>query len=39
MKREAMKKLGESKESVFNSDVPFKYADDAEAMKRLCGLL
>ena len=39
MKRDAMKKLGESKESVFNSDVPFKYADDAEAMKRLCGLL
>lgn len=39
MKREAVQKLGDSPCSVLNNDVTFKYADDAEAMKKLCGLL
>jgi site-specific recombinase XerD len=38
MKRKAAEKLAESKGSVFGGDVTFKYANDDEALKRLCGL-
>lgn len=38
MKREAISKLSESEDSVFTSDVAFKYADDDEVLRRLCGL-
>lgn len=38
MKREALHKLSESDKSVFKDDVAFKYADDEDVMKRLCGL-
>lgn len=38
MKREALHKLSESDKSVFKDDVAFKYADDEEVIKRLCGL-
>lgn len=38
MKRDALKKLSESDSSVFKDDVAFKYADDEEMLKRLCGL-
>ena len=38
MKREALHKLSESDESVFKDDVAFKYADDENVIKRLCGL-
>lgn len=38
MKREALKKLSESDKSVFKDDVAFKYADDEDVLKRLCGL-
>ena len=39
MKRQAVQKLGDNPCSVLDNDVAFKYADDAEAMKKLCGLL
>lgn len=38
MKREAIQKLAESNNSVFKDDVAFKYAEDEEVLKRLCGL-
>lgn len=38
MKRDALKKLTESDNSVFKSDAVFKYADDEETLMRLCGL-
>lgn len=38
MKREALHKLSESDKSVFKDDVAFKYANDEDVIKRLCGL-
>lgn len=38
MKREAVEKLGLDERSVFKDDVPFKYADNDEMLKYLCGL-
>ena len=38
MKREALHKLGDSDSSIFKDDVAFKYANDEDAIKRLCGL-
>ncbi len=38
MKREALHKLSDSDSSVFKDDVAFKYANDEDAIKRLCGL-
>ncbi len=38
MKREALHKLSDSDSSVFKDDVAFKYADDEDVIKRLCGL-
>ena len=38
MKREALHKLSESDQSVFKDDVAFKYADNEDVIKRLCGL-
>ena len=38
MKRDALHKLSESDKSVFKDDVAFKYADNEEMIKRLCGL-
>lgn len=38
MKRDALHKLSESDKSVFKDDVAFKYADNEEVLKRLCGL-
>ena len=38
MKREALHKLSDSDSSVFKDDVVFKYANDEDAIKRLCGL-
>ena len=38
MKREALHKLSDSDSSVFKDDVAFKYANDEEVLKRLCGL-
>lgn len=38
MKREALHKLSDSDSSVFKDDVAFKYANDEDALKRLCGL-
>ena len=38
MKREALHKLSDSDRSVFKDDVVFKYANDEDAIKRLCGL-
>lgn len=38
MKREALHKLSDSDNSVFKDDVAFKYANDEDAIKRLCGL-
>ena len=38
MKREALHKLSESDKSVFKDDVAFKYANDEDVLKRLCGL-
>lgn len=39
MKRQAVQKLGDNPCSVLDNDVAFKYANDTEAMKKLCGLL
>lgn len=38
MKRDALSKLADSDKSVFKSDSKFKYADNEEVLKRLCGL-
>lgn len=38
MKREALHKLSDNDGSVFKDDVAFKYANDEDAIKRLCGL-
>ena len=38
MKREALHKLSDSDSSVFKDHVAFKYANDEEVLKRLCGL-
>lgn len=38
MKRKATAKLSEDDKSVFKTDVAFKYSDDEDALKRLCGL-
>lgn len=38
MKRDAMHKLSESDKSVFKDGIAFKYADNEEMLKRLCGL-
>jgi integrase/recombinase XerD len=38
MKRKAAEKLALDEKSVFKNDVPFKYADNDEMLKRLCGL-
>ncbi len=39
MKRQAVQKPGDNTCSVLDNDIALKYADDAEAMKKLCGLL
>ena len=38
MKREALHKLSDSDSSVFKDNVAFKYANDEDIIKRLCGL-
>ena len=38
MKRDAIAKLAEGPGAVFDALVTFKYADDEEVLKRLCGL-
>ena len=38
MKRDALKKLSESDQAVFKTDVAFKYADDDETLRRLHGI-
>lgn len=38
MKRKATSKLTEDDKSVFKNNVAFKYQDDEDALKRLCGL-
>ena len=38
MKPEALHKLSDSDSSVFKDDVAFKYANDEDVIKRLCGL-
>ena len=38
MKRDALHKLSDSDSSVFKDDVAFKYANDEDVIKRLCGL-
>ena len=38
MKREALHKLSDSDSSVFKDDLAFKYANDEDVIKRLCGL-
>ena len=38
MKKEAPHKLSDSDNSVFKDDVVFKYANDEDTIKRLCGL-
>lgn len=38
MKRKATAKLSDDNNSVFKNDVAFKYMDDEDALKRLCGL-
>ena len=38
MKKEAPHKLSDSDSSVFKDDVVFKYANDKDTIKRLCGL-
>ena len=36
--REALHKLGDSDSSIFKDNVVFKYANDEDTIKRLCGL-
>ncbi len=38
MKRKATAKLADDDHSVFKDNVAFKYSDDEDALKRLCGL-
>ena len=38
MKRKTAEKLWEDAKSVFKDDVAFKYADNDEVLKILCGL-
>ena len=38
MKKEATKALGKSESSVFSDDIEFKYENDEEMLRRLCGL-
>ena len=38
MKMVALHKLGDSDNSIFKNDVIFKYANDEDTIKRLCGL-
>lgn len=38
MKRKATAKLSDNNNSVFKNDVAFKYMDDEDVLKRLCGL-
>ena len=38
MKRNAVSMLEDKHGSVFKGDVTFKYADDEDALKKLCGL-
>ena len=38
MKRQAQRKLNEAENAVFKEDIAFKYADDKDALKKLCGL-
>ena len=38
MKRKAVKMMASNDKSVFKDDVPFKYIDDDEILKRLYGL-
>ena len=38
MSRDALKKLAESDQAVFHSDVAFKYADDDEVLRQLYGI-
>lgn len=38
MKREELHKLSDSDSSAFKDNVAFKYANDEDAIKRLCGL-
>ena len=38
MKRKAAEKLSLDEKSVFKNNVPFKYADNDEMLKRFCGL-
>lgn len=38
MKRKAAEKLNDNPSGVFKNDVSFKYANDTEALRKLCGL-
>jgi hypothetical protein len=38
MKRETLSRLSEGNKSVFKGDAVFKYADDEETLRTLCGL-
>ena len=38
MKKAALHKLGDSDSSIFKDNVVFKYANDEDTIKRLCGL-
>ena len=38
MRRDKIAKLAEGPDAVFDALVTFKYADDEEVLKRLCGL-
>lgn len=38
MKRDALHKLSESESSILKKDLAFRYANDEDALKRLCGL-
>lgn len=38
MKREAQKKMCTGEDALFKDDVAFKYADDEDVLKKLCGL-
>ena len=38
MKRKAAAKLSEGENSVFKGDVAFKYANDEDKLRKLCGL-
>lgn len=38
MKQQAQRKLNENENAVFKEDIAFKYADDEDVLKKLCGL-